>query len=108
MLGRVFVDTGAWFALQVQDDAHHQIAGAALPLLLATSRALVTSNLIVGETYTLLRTAKGYPAAKRFLDTLKQSLKLDRLFVTTSVEERAYQLLHRYADHPLATPYSRD
>ena len=22
-VGRVFVDTGAWFAVQVQDDAHH-------------------------------------------------------------------------------------
>ena len=30
-LGRVFVDTGAWFALQVQDDAHHKIAREIFP-----------------------------------------------------------------------------
>ncbi len=54
-LGRVFVDTGAWFAIQVADDAHHVAASEALPALLEGSKALVTSNLVVGETYTLLR-----------------------------------------------------
>ena len=30
-LGRVFVDTGAWFALQVQDDEHHEAARTTFP-----------------------------------------------------------------------------
>ena len=69
-LGRVFVDTGAWFAIQVVDDAHHNAASAALPVLLDASQSLVTSNLVVGETYTLLRISKGYQEARRFLETL--------------------------------------
>ena len=67
-----------------------------------TSRSLVTSNLIIGETYTLLRISKGYQEAKRFLDKLAQSQKLDRLFITESLERQAYEILHRYAAHPFS------
>lgn len=52
-LGRVFVDTGAWFAIQVTDDANHETARLVLPAVVHACRSLVTSNVIVGETYTL-------------------------------------------------------
>lgn len=98
-VGDVFVDTGAWFAIQAQDDAHHVEARQALPVILQASRSLVTSNLVIGETYTLLRLTKGYKEAKRFLDTLVQSRKLERLFLTEDVERQAYDVLAKYADH---------
>ncbi len=101
-LGRVFVDTGAWFAIQVTDDANHEAARLVLPAVVHACRSLVTSNLIVGETYTLLRLSRGYRAAKRFLDTLGQSGKLERLFVTEHLERQAYEILHGYADHPFS------
>jgi uncharacterized protein len=101
-LGRVFMDTGAWFALQVEDDEHHEAARTTFPALLAVCRSLVTSNLIVGETYTLLRITKGYPAAKRFLEKIAQSHKLERFFITETLERQAYDLLHRYAEHPFS------
>jgi predicted nucleic acid-binding protein len=65
ILSRVFVDTGAWFALQVEDDEHHETARMTFPTLLVACRSLVTSNLIIGETYTLLRTAKNYPGVSQ-------------------------------------------
>jgi uncharacterized protein len=98
-IGDVFVDTGAWFAIQAKDDAHHREARQTLPAVLQASRVLVTSNLVVGETYTLLRLTGGYKAAKRFLDTLVQSQKLERVFLTEDVERHAYEILSRYADH---------
>src|SRR3989304_5376942 len=58
-LGRVFVDTGAWVALQVSDDEHHQVATETIPHLMVGCKGLVTSNLVVGETYTPLPTATG-------------------------------------------------
>jgi predicted nucleic acid-binding protein len=99
-LGRVFVDTGAWFAIQATDDAHYDTARKALPQIV--SKSLVTSNLIIGETYTLLRLSKGYREAKRFLDKAAQSQKLERLFITENLERQAYEILHRYADHPFS------
>ena len=102
ILGRVFVDTGGWFAVQVADDAHHELSREVFPALLAGCRSLVTSNLVVGETYTLLRTTKGYQEAKRFLNGLQQSPKLERMFITEHLERLAYDILHRYADHPFS------
>jgi hypothetical protein len=101
-LGRVFVDTGAWFAVQVTDDAEHERARTALPLLVDRCRSLVTSNAVVGETYTLLRLTKGYREAKRFLDKTAHSGKLERLFVTEAIERQAYELLERFSDHPFS------
>jgi predicted nucleic acid-binding protein len=57
--GRVFVDTGAWFAAQVIDDARHEQAATTLKRLLALPVVLGTTNHVVGETYTLLRVARG-------------------------------------------------
>ena len=101
-LGRVFVDTGAWFAIQASDDAQHELARRTLPPLVEAAQSLVTSNLVVGEAYTLLRLSKGYREAKRFLDALAQSAKLERVFITESLERQAYEILHRYADHPFS------
>ena len=98
-LGRVFVDTGAWFAIQATDDSHHDAASRALPLVLESCQSLVTSNLVVGETYTLLRVTKGYREAKRFLDRLAQSRRLERPIITEHLERQAYDILHRYAEH---------
>lgn len=98
-LGQVFVDTGAWFALQVADDAHHVQAQEALTALLHQGTSLVTSNLVIGETYTLLRLTRGYREARAFLDIIARSSRLERLRITEEIETRAYEVLERYADH---------
>jgi predicted nucleic acid-binding protein len=96
---RIFVDTGAWFAAQVADDAHHEEAARALRGLIALPIVLVTSNQVVGETYTLLRVTRGYDACRRFLDSLDASARLERLFVGEELERRAFTILDRYRDH---------
>ncbi len=96
---RVFVDTGAWFALQVKDDENHEAAAQALSALLAQAHTLVTTNHVIGETYTLLRVVCGYHQAARFLDVLDETTRLERIFVTPEAEARAVTLLRRYADH---------
>jgi predicted nucleic acid-binding protein len=101
-LGRVFVDTGGWVALQDASDRHHRSAAATLPAILLTCKSLVTSNQVVGETYTYLRTIRGYAGARRFLEGVAATAKLERLFVTEGIERDAYQILHRYADHPFS------
>jgi predicted nucleic acid-binding protein len=98
-LGRVFVDSGAWFAIQVSDDAHHSAARQVFPVILERCRSLVTSNLVIGETYTLLRITKGYREAKQFLDTLAHSNKLERMVVTEHLEQQAYAILERFSEH---------
>jgi predicted nucleic acid-binding protein len=96
---RVFVDSGAWFAAQAADDAHHEEAARALRGLLALPVVLVTTNHVVGETYTLLRVTRGYDACRRFLELLDQTRRLERIFVTQDLERRAFAILDRYRDH---------
>lgn len=96
---RVFVDTGAWAAVQIADDEHHLRAAQTLRALLGRPAVLVTTNHVVGETYTLLRATRGYGAAGRFLDSLEATLRLERAFVSETIERRAFTLLAQFRDH---------
>ena|ERR687887_5743 len=96
---RILVDTGAWFAAQVVGDARHEAAAGALRALIALPIVLVTTNHVVGETYTLLRVTRGYNACRRFLESLDETTRLERLFVGQDLERRAFAILDRYRDH---------
>jgi predicted nucleic acid-binding protein len=95
---RVFVDSGAWYAIQVADDEWHAEAAETLHDLLAGPHSLVTTNHVVGETYTLLRITCGHAVAIRFLDRLEETRRLETIFVPEEWEKRAYTILRQYAD----------
>lgn len=93
----VFVDTSAWFALESRRDANHQRAAELLPSLVR-SRMLVTSNHVLGESFTLMRKLLGHEAAVRFIRSLGRSRHVERLFTPQELERKAYRLLERYDD----------
>ena len=95
----IFVDTGAWFAVQVPDDRWHESAARTLRSLLARRRPLVTTNLVVAETYTLLRRTAGAGAAFGFVDRLARTTRLVTVHVDEDLETDAWQLLRRFDDH---------
>jgi predicted nucleic acid-binding protein len=95
---RVFVDTGAWYAIQVADDEWHEEAVRTINGLLAAPHSLVTTNHVIGETYALLRITCGHAAAARFLDRVEESRRLETIFVSEETEKRAYAILRQYAD----------
>lgn len=98
-LPRVFVDTGAWAAVQIVDDECHSEAAETLRALLARPAVLITTNHVVGETYTLLRVTAGYGAASRFLCLLDKTARLERVFLPEPLEARAFTLLAQFQDH---------
>lgn len=98
MAAKVFVDTSAWYALMDKDDAHHEAAWDAFPEILRQFAGLVTSNHVVGESYTLIQFCLGHRTAWQFLDLLNQSARLERVFTPENIETDAYALLKRYAD----------
>ncbi len=99
---KIFVDTSAWYAVQITDDANHDEAKEILPRLFSIYQVLLTTNHVIGETYTLLRTSKGYQEARRFLDVLRQSPRVEEYFTTYQVEREAFEFLHQYRDHPFS------
>jgi predicted nucleic acid-binding protein len=96
---QIFVDTSAWYALQIVDDAHHGKAREIFPAILRRFGKLVTSNHVIGETYTLLRMTRGYDEAMRFITLIRESPRLEEFFADQQMERNAYALLDQYRDH---------
>lgn len=98
MAGEVFVDTGAWIAIMVARDAHHRSVVEIYRQLLERSWLLVTTNLVVAESYVAIRRTGGHRPAVRLLQSLRQSNRLLKIYSDASIEERAEAMLARYAD----------
>ena len=94
----IFVDTGAWAALADKDDAHHDDAASILPSLLKTHRALITSNLVVAESYILILKLLGHDAAIQFLDRINGSPRIVKVYSVPEIEKEAEETLKKFAD----------
>ncbi|MHB8874540.1 MAG: type II toxin-antitoxin system VapC family toxin, partial [Myxococcaceae bacterium] len=95
MTRELFVDTGGWIAVQIPNDRWHAQAASVLRGAIAGGVPLVTTNHVIGETYSLLVRAHGRPAAWKFLDGIARSTRLERLFVDEPTELEAFELLRR-------------
>lgn len=93
----VFVDTGAWFALADRSDKYHKAARTAFEDILPT-RMLITSNLVVSETYILIRRAIGHAPAIQFLDSISESPRIKKVYSTHTLEEIAAEILKQFSD----------
>jgi predicted nucleic acid-binding protein len=63
---------------------------------------IVTTNHVVGESYTLLRTSLGALPATEFLLGLRKARQIEQIFVSESWEESAEDLLQQYGDQPFS------
>jgi predicted nucleic acid-binding protein len=94
----IFVDTSFWFGLAVPRDARH-VASRRLLLAHGNDR-LLTSNAVVGETWTLLRRRLGHAAAIAFSDAVEQTPRLQSVFVGPEIEREAWSWLRRHDERP--------
>ncbi len=93
----VFVDTGAWLALADRSDAHHKEAVQAL-LNIQNRCRLLTTNLVIAESYILIRRNLGFEAGIRFLDSVQGSPRTTKLLSDESLEKAAACTLRKYND----------
>lgn len=91
----LFVDTSAFYALADQSDRLHSSAKGFLE---SNTSLLITSNLVVHETITLIRMRLGHAAAVQFGRSLFDEALTPVLRVTPSEERRAWDLFQRYHD----------
>jgi uncharacterized protein len=87
-----FVDTSYWVALRLRRDANH---GTAVQLW-TPGQSLLTTNQVVGETWTFLRRRDGHPSAVAFLDAVEAADWLSVVHVEESVEREAGAWLRRH------------
>lgn len=98
MATELFVDSSAWLALADRSDRYHAAAVAAYPGLLKQYRRLVTTNLVIAETYILLRLALGLHPALEFLDSVTGSPRIEKVYSTAELEIDAEKILRQYVD----------
>ncbi len=94
----LFVDTGAWFALADRSDQYHTRAVDIYPKLLRRYDHLTTTNLVIAETYTLIRRAIGHQAAMTFLENIGASPRVIKVHADSKLEDTAENILRKYHD----------
>jgi len=94
----LFVDTGAWFALADKSDQFHDPAVKIYPDLLKGYPYLTTTNLVVAETYILIRRALGYQPAITFLENLSASPRITKIYSEATLEDKAENIIRKYQD----------
>lgn len=87
-----FIDTSFWVALRLRRDANHEAAVR----LWAPGKALITTNHVVGETWTFLRRRDGHPSAVAYLDAVETAGWLMVAHVDEAIEREARAWLRRH------------
>ncbi len=94
----VLVDTSAFYALQsTGDPREHALAVAAGKLFESDRALLVTTDYVLDETYTLLRSALGHRAAVRFGREVRRG-GIETVQVDPDTQEEAWRIFERFAD----------
>lgn len=98
VLEDIFVDTSAWIALVDKDDSHHKEAASSYPSLLKNHRNLITSNFVITETYIIILNELGHKLAIDFLEKLKASPRILKIYSNEDIEAEAEPILVKYSD----------
>ena len=101
---KVFVDTGAWLALEIRNDINHNSAKKYLQLLKRRRALLFTNTFVLSETYTRLIYDVSLSAAKKFHNQIMEGVRknLTIFEVDSPTREMAWRQLSQYSDHKLS------
>jgi uncharacterized protein len=88
-----FVDTSFWVAFGFRRDEHHEEARATWS---RQRGGLLTTNHVVGETWTFLRRRAGHAHAVGFIESLERSQRVSVLHVDEAAEAEALAWLRRH------------
>jgi predicted nucleic acid-binding protein len=88
-----FVDTSFWIALQSQRDPHHDVADM---LARQGLGPLITTNHVIGETWTFMRRWSGHAGALEAVRRVRAVPTLTILHVEPETEDDAWRWLRRH------------
>jgi len=96
-----FVDTSAWMATLSRKDPDHQRCADFYRKCVEDGRPLVTSNLVIGELYTLMVYSFGPESIETFWEFMRR-IEAERLievrYITPELDRQAYAILKAYDD----------
>jgi uncharacterized protein len=94
----VFVDTSAWIAASNLRDKYHSTATTEYMRLLSGKYRFITTNMVIAEAYIIIRRTGGHPEALRFLRSLSNSPRLERVYSDNTLEILAESIMEKYPD----------
>ena len=95
----IFVDTSAWYASEVEDDVNHEQARKFLSQLASGRHGVaITTDYVLDETLTLLRSRRGLPAAITFIDKIRKSKSIRVFWVNENIFEKALSIFRNKSD----------
>ena len=94
----VFVDSSFWIAATYRRDQRHQEAIRLFEQW--SNQELITSNHVVGETWTFLRRRADHSTSLRFLDSIQRSPRVRTRRITEELEAEAWRWLRRHDERP--------
>jgi uncharacterized protein len=98
---KVFIDTGAFCALTIPKDQHNLTAKSVYKQIQKEKAVIFTSDYVLDETYTLLKTRGSYATAIKFMEQMDKCL-INILRVTEDIEESAKALFKKFDDKRLS------
>ena len=98
MSKKIFVDTGAWFAIADKNDQFHRKASDHLKRIVENRNNLITSNLVIHETAMLLFRKLSKESASRFLQTVYNDDDVEVIHCNEAMEKEAYGIFQHYEE----------
>jgi len=91
----IFVDTSAWFASVVPSDAHHHAASLWVE---QNTQALITTDYVIDETLTLLRTRREAQRATALGEAFFSHTLATIYYLTEEEIRQTWQTFRKFAD----------
>ncbi|MBI5756333.1 MAG: type II toxin-antitoxin system VapC family toxin [Nitrospirae bacterium] len=98
---KVFIDTGAFCALTIPKDEHNQKAKSIYKQLKDSKAILYTSDYVLDEVYTLLKTRASHATSIKFMDELQNS-HIIIFRITEEIEDAAKAIFMQFEDKKLS------
>lgn len=97
-MNMVFIDASAWIALYHKRDKYHKSAWLIYEQLLNRSRKFLTTNWVVYEAITILKSRASYEAARTLWDILQDPELSQVVHIDRELENKAVDIFWSYQD----------
>jgi len=94
----LFVDTSAWVAVVNSRDQYHPAAGDFYRHCFNNYARLITSNLVVAETYIMLRLDCSSKVALQWWEMITDSIKIEVVYADAGLTADAFDLIRKFKD----------